>query len=72
MKGWGCWGVLLATSPQPICSQDTSIIPFCVEINSVLGWGRVESDNFRPKKSSRRLCRGYHVLGAIQALCCRL
>ena len=32
MKKQSSWEILLATNPQPICSQDISITSFCVEV----------------------------------------
>lgn len=52
-EGMGLLGILLATSPQSICSQDISITPFCMEINPV-----VRGSDFRPEGSSRRFVGG--------------
>lgn len=56
MKKQGSWGILLASNPQPICSQDIPKL-HSVWKYSVLGWGRVQSYNFRPGKVKQKACR---------------
>ena len=56
MKKQSSWEILLATNPQPICSQDISITSFCVEVLCP-GMGRVQSDNFRVGKVKQKACR---------------
>lgn len=63
----------LGHSPATHLLQVTSNSPFCVEIDSILGGGRVESVDFRPNTVKHKACRGFlRVPEATQALRWRL